>query len=264
MAEGVGTDGPAGPRAMGEDQRTVFRLHLRTLLLEQVRTPLTVLANLLMPVLGYISCVLLVPELVVTRHGTATLAQFWVLAALSNSLFTVAMTVAQDRETCWGQYLRTLPAPRFVRFGALLSTVLLMAVAAAVGVLVEAVLLLERPPSPWLLATGLLWLLPAGAPFALFGFGLGRALPFRAVLPVAQAVFLAAAFGGGLLLPANLVQRVSAPAMPTTAASEIITAYLAAEPLPAAAFWSLLGWTLAALLVAVLLTRVAKRSDLAQ
>ena len=243
------------------DRRTVFRLHLRALLLEQVRTPPTVLANLLMPVLGFAACVLLVPELVAARYGIVTLAQFWVLAALSNGLFTVAMTVAHESESPWGQYLQTLPATRIIRLGALLTTVVLMGTAASVAVLVVAVPLLERPPSTGLLLTGLLWLLPAGAPFALLGFGLARVLRFRAMLPVTQAVFLVAAFGGGLLLPSTFVARLPAPAMPTTAALDLLTAHLSAQPLPLTSLWSLIGWNLGAALVAVLLSRLGARAD---
>lgn len=227
-------------------------------MLEQLRDPMTVLSNLLLPALGCLFCVLLAPE-VVADLGPVTVAQFWVLAALTNALFTVAMTVARDRGSPWGCYLQTLPASPRVRVWALVSTVVLMGLAAAVGVLLVAMPLVEHPPPPWRLVTGLAWVLPAGAPFALIGFTLGSVLRLRAVLPVAQAVFLAAAFGGGLLLPATLVVRAGAQVMPTTAALELITAHLSGVPLPATALWSLSGWTLAALIVAVLVRRAVRR-----
>ena len=136
------------------------------------------------------------------------LASWAVYAVLGVAFYQFGVGIAQDRETPWDRYLRTLPASLAPRLAARVATALLFAVAAALLVGLVAVAFFPVSLGPGRLAALLLVLLFGGAVFAIFGVALGYLLSARASVPVANLVYLPLAFAGGLWVPPHSLPEV--------------------------------------------------------
>jgi len=136
-----------------------------------------------------------------TAGANVVLASWAVYAVLGVAFYQFGVGIAQDRETPWGRFLKTLPASLAPRLAARVATALLFAVAAALLVGFVALAFLPIDLGFGQLASLLLALRSGGTVFAIFGIALGYAVPARASVPVANLVYLPLAFVGGLWIP---------------------------------------------------------------
>lgn len=139
------------------------------------------------------------------------LASWAVYAVLGVAFYQFGVGIAQDRETPWDRYLKTLPVSLAPRLIARIVTALLFAIAAAV--LVGIVGFASLPIGLGLKQLGalLLVLLLGGSVFAIFGIALGYALSARAAVPVANLIYLPLAFVGGLWVPPQALPAAIEP-----------------------------------------------------
>lgn len=226
-------------------------LHARAGTLELLRLP-----AFAVPTIGFPSLFFLffaVPGFA-NEQPELAMALFAGFAVLGVAFFQFGVGIAVERATPWERYLRTLPLAPTTRFaGRLLSALAFGAVAAA---LVVAVALLTVSPElsavDWLELA--LALLAGSIPFALLGIALGYLANPRAALPIANVVYLALSYAGGLWTgPENLPQtaeRIS-PLVPTRAYADSLASAALELPVPARA-WVVLGlYTVGASLLAV-------------
>lgn len=220
----------------------VVLAHLRAETAELARYP-----GYLVPTLGF-------PALfyVFFGRGSATpaaaagaLAGYAAFAVFGVVFFQFGVGIAQERSGPWQLYLRTLPVRPWQRFAARLGSATLFAALSA-GV-VAAVAIARGGAGVggegWLrLAAALV----AGAvPFGLLGIALGYLLSPRAALPLANLLYLALAYLGGLWTgPGGLHGAAAAisPFLPTRRWNDLVTGAVGAGPWqPRSALW-LAGW----------------------
>lgn len=177
--------------------------------------------------------------------ATALYAGF---AVLGVAFFQFGVGIAVDRASPWERYVRTLPAGPGPRFGGrLLSAAAFGALSAGCVVLVGLATISPRlPASGWL--TLAVTLLAGSVPFALLGIALGYLASPRGALPIANVVYLALSYAGGLWtgpesLPAQ-VERLS-PVLPTRALADALASAALGTGAPPRA-WLVLGATAAA------------------
>ena len=139
------------------------------------------------------------------------LASWAVYAVLGVAFYQFGVGIAQDRETPWDRYLKTLPVSLAPRLIARIATTLLFGIAAAALVGLVAIVSLPIRMGVGQLGGLLTVLLLGGAVFAIFGIALGYALSARAAVPVANLVYLPLAFVGGLWVPPEAMPAALEP-----------------------------------------------------
>lgn len=220
-------------------------LHARASTLELLRLP-----AFAVPTIGFPSLFFLffavpgfgkeAPEL-----ATALYAGF---AVLGVAFFQFGVGIAVDRASPWERYLRTLPAGSAPRFGGrLLSAAAFGSLAAGCVVLVALTTISPRlPTAAWLALVAVL--LAGSVPFALLGIALGYLASPRSALPVANVVYLALSYAGGLWTgPERLPDRVErlSPLLPTRALADALAGAVLGTGAPTRA-WLVLAATAAA------------------
>lgn len=180
------------------------------------------------------------------QRAAVVMASFACYAVLGVGFYQFGVGIAQERESPWEDYLRTLPtwlAPRIV---ARVLLALLFA-AAAVGVLLAiARLMLPLPVSIGALLRLMLVLLGGAVPFSLLGVALGYVVSPKAAVAVANLVYLPLAIVGGLLVPpAALPAGVAglSPYTPTRQLGDLAWAAVLGRPLPLGSGLALIGYT---------------------
>ncbi|GAA5070150.1 ABC-2 type transport system permease protein [Thermocatellispora tengchongensis] len=223
--------------------------HAKYQLLEQIRIPMAVIGSTFFPAAAMLFFV--VPfagdHPVGATLATASMTTF---AAMSTSLFTFGIGVAEDRAQPWDPYLRTLPAGPFPRFAGRIIAGLAMIGVSVVPVLIIAAVFTEAAVTPLRLLLGLAALAAGSVPFTLLGLTIGYALPSKAAIAVTQLVFFPMAVGGGLLSspvdPPAFIQAI-APYLPSRGAVELVWTAVAPEVSPAPVTMVMLAvWTAAA------------------
>ena len=191
--------------------------HTRRNLAETIRTPTMFLTVALVPV--GVMLFFVVPfigqDAAAMTSAAGTLVVFGVLLACVGHF---SMVIAAQRESAWGNYLRTLPggiAPQM--FGHLLVGLVVVA-AAIIPILLVAGLFTaaSAPPSRVLLATGAL--LIAVVTFTLLGLAMGYLMSLRAAIIANTIGFLPLAVAGGMFFDRadtpSLIAQI-APFVPT-------------------------------------------------
>lgn len=171
--------------------------HVKAGSLELLRYPSFSVPTLFFPAMFFLFFVATRSDLS-ERRADLYLASFVGFAVLGVAFFQFGVGIAVDRTSPWETYLRSLPITLRVRFGARIVSALQFGLASAFAVVVTAVLTTSAglPAGRWLLlgATAL-----AGSiPFALMGIALGYWASPRGALPIANVLYLALAFAGGL------------------------------------------------------------------
>src|SRR5215471_10061647 len=162
------------------------------------------------------------------------MATFAGFAVIGVAFFQFGVGIPTERASPWETYLRTLAVGPGVRLGARVLSAVLFAVAAAVLLVVVAVATtsVSLPLARW--SELALVLLIGAAPFALLGIALGYLVPPRGALPVANLLYLALAYGGGLWMrPPDLPSPVAAvsPYLPTRALGDLLAATADGRPM---------------------------------
>lgn len=224
-------------------------LHARFETLELVRYPSFIVPTLLFPALFFLFFVVPGAE---REQADELMATYMAFAFLGVAFFQFGVGFAVERVSSWALYLRTLPVGAGPRLTGRVASALVFSVAAGLVVVTvaTATTAARLGPSEWVALMGAL---VAGAvPFALLGMALGYLTSPKGALPIANVLYLALAYLGGLWTgPERLPRAVEAisPAIPTHAYAELVIAAATGSPLRADSL-SLLGWGLAFGLVA--------------
>jgi ABC-2 type transport system permease protein len=171
-------------------------------------------------------------------------ASFGILGVV---LFQLAVQVSQEQSSPWLTYVKTLPLGTFQFVIAKICASFVLSLFAAGAVFVVA--LLETPIEingfPWM--AFLLSLLIGGIPFALLGLLVGFLVKGKAVLPVANLLYLPLSFAGGLWLPPSALPKAIqdlSDFLPTRMYGEIIWAVLFKKEIPLVSIRGLLIYSL--------------------
>ena len=198
--------------------------HTRVGFLDLLRWPGYVVPTIVFPAMFYVLFDLPYAR---TQAGIAdgTALAFIAFAIVGVTLYQFGVGIAQERGRPWERYLRTLPAPASVRFGARLVTALIFGVMTAAVVAIVARVLTPIDLSATLWLRVLLYCIAGGIPFVLVGISIGYWTSARAAVPVATACNLLLAYAGGLWMPPqylpSFVQRIS-PFLPTRQFADLL------------------------------------------
>lgn len=170
-------------------------------------------------------------------------------AVLGVAFFQFGVGIAVERASPWELYLRTLPVAPRTRFTGRLLSALAFGAASAAAVMGVALVSV----SPQLSATAwlelALALLVGSVPFALLGIALGYLASPKGALPIANVVYLALSYAGGLWTgPESLPKAVDGIStwLPTRAYADLLAGAALGLDVTARAWIVLTLWTAAA------------------
>ena len=253
------------------DQRTtagavprggVLIAHLRLVLIDTFRDPAALIGNIVIPVVCLLFFVL--PNRSVVDSGpeaTKAALQLTSMLGFSTCLFGYSASVAQDRESGFGSYLRTLPvgaAPRFlaVAIGAASVTLVGLALLWILALTATAATVTAS------LAAGFAGLVLTMITWSLFGAALGQVVSMKTVITVAQLIFLALAFAGGMLIdPAYMPDGLNSISqyLPSRASRDLVCGLGTGEGIQTRTAIMSIAWTTAFGIALLLTTRTARR-----
>lgn len=188
-----------------------------------------------------------------TQWAANAMASFCIYAVLGVGFFQFGVSIAQDRESPFEAWQRSLPRSLAAQWGArIVAAVLVTALAVALVVAIAlAMTAIRLDAAAW--ARLALVCLVAVIPATLMGIALGTVASARAAVPLANLVYLPLAYLGGLWVPPMAMPPAIAAVSdwtPTRAMGELAWAAVAGQPFAAPHALLLLGWTLAAVLLA--------------
>lgn len=205
--------------------------YTRRNLAETIRTPTMFLTVALVPVgvMVFFVVPFIGQDVAAITSATATLVVFGVLMACIGHF---SIVIAAQRESTWGNYLRTLPGGiRPQLFGHLLVGLVVVA-AAIVPILVVAGFFTAASAPAWrvLLAAGALLIVVVS--FTLLGLAMGYLMSMRAAVIANSIGFLPLAVAGGMFfdegtMPA-IIEQI-APFVPTRGATDLVLIVLTGE-----------------------------------
>ena len=181
------------------------------------------------------------------QASTLAATSFAVYAVIGVAFYQFGVGVAQDRESPWEDYVRTLPAPALPRIAARIVAASIFAAGAAAAVIAVAHGI-AAPNFTVGSAIALAAVLAMGLlPFALLGIALGYLASAKAAVALANMIYLPLAFAGGLWLPPDGLPNVVAalsPLTPTRQFAELAWAAALDRPLPGSYMFGLGVYTL--------------------
>lgn len=240
----------------------VLIAHLRLVLIDTFRDPAALIGNIVIPVVCLLFFVL--PNRSIVDSGSAATEaalQLTSMLGFSTCLFGYSASVAQDRESGFGSYLRTLPVGAVPRF-------LAIAIGAASVTLVGLALL-------WILAltataatataslsAGFFGLILTMITWSLFGAALGQIVSMKTVITVAQLIFLALAFAGGMLVDPDYMPdglNSISQYLPSRASRDLVCGLGTGEGIQTRTVILNIVWTIGFGILLLLTTRAARR-----
>jgi ABC-2 type transport system permease protein len=222
-------------------------VHTRYNLIETARVPIAVIGSLVFPTLAF--CLFVLPQGPVTSNSqaaTAAVASMTVFAFMSAGLFSIGLSLADQRAKPWEPYTRTLPARPEARIGGLILATLVIAIAAMVPLLVVGTLFTAAAPAALDLIAAIALVILTSVPAMLIGIIIGTVSGPKAAIAITQVAMFLLAFGGGLFLPPQMfpawLDAVS-QALPIRQAREIVVGTATGSGVPAWAVIGILAWT---------------------
>ncbi|MDO4911466.1 MAG: ABC transporter permease [Corynebacterium sp.] len=222
--------------------------NLRLVYIETIREPMALFGNLIVPVLCFLFFVL--PNSEVRNSDLAAAENILQLVAMltfSTCLFGFSTAVAQDKSTGFARYVEILPATIFPRAfaqlcGALGLILVGTALMIALGLITTAMTLTPHIVLAILatLLTAIMW--------GLLGIILGTVLSVKAVVTVAQLLFLILSFTGGMLVnPAYMPEALAnfSKIMPTRGARDLVVDVGIGAGLNMGSIFCCLSWCIA-------------------
>jgi ABC-2 type transport system permease protein len=218
--------------------------HAKANTLELLRHPAFSVPTLLFPAMFFLFFVATRSELS-DQRADLFVASFVGFAVLGVAFFQFGVGIAVDRTSPWETYLRSLPITLRVRFGARIVSALQFGLASAVAVVVTAVLTTSAglPPGRWLLLGAAA--LAGSIPFSLMGIALGYWASPRGALPIANVLYLALAFAGGLWTAGGRTSSGAddvAAFLPTRQFAEVLWGATSGDIWRPGAWLALLAW----------------------
>lgn len=198
--------------------------HVRVQLLELARRPAFLVPTMAFPALFFTLFDL--PYAQKYPQGAGMLLLSYVaFAIIGVTLFQFGVGMAVDRALPWERYVRTLPAPIWLRFAARIVVAAAFALCAAGVVVLVATLATSARFSAhqWLVIA--LCALAGAVPFVLFGLAIGYWCSPKAAVPVANLFYLLLSFAGGLWLPPGMLPdfaKAISPFTPTRQFAELL------------------------------------------
>jgi ABC-2 type transport system permease protein len=220
-------------------------LHARFDTLELARFPTFAVPTLLFPAVAFVFFV--VPD-AGAADANLLMASYMAFGFLAVAFFEFGVGIAADRTSPWDRFLRTLPVSVSVRLAGRILTALLFATAPALIVLALGLALTPVSLSAGQWGALAAALLAGSIPFGLLGIAIGYVVSPKGALPVANLLFLALAYLGGLFTgPAGLPDAVGrfSVVLPTRQWSSILDAAVADGPVQVGLWLGLAGWTVA-------------------
>jgi ABC-2 type transport system permease protein len=223
---------------------TLVIAHARAMTLELARHPAYVLPTLAFPAVFFLFFA--VPG--GRAAADVRMATFAGFAAIGVAFFQFGVGIAAERASPWESYLRTLPVGAGVRLAARVLSAALFAAASATVVVAVALVLtpVSLGPLAWVeLAAALL---VGTAPFALLGVAIGYWAPPRAALPLANLLYLALSYAGGLWFQPEhlpLAAERASRLLPTRALADVLGAAAAGAAPPWRPWAALAGFAVA-------------------
>lgn len=180
--------------------------------------------------------------------ATAEMCGFAAFAVIGVGFFQFGVAAANDRISPWETYVRTLPVSAGTRLAARTASAAVFAAASAAVVVAAAAASTGAglPPLGYVELT--LVLAAVLVPFALLGIALGYWATPRSALPIANLLYLAMSYGGGLWIPQG---RLPAPVravsvfLPTRSVADLTAGVARGSPWAAAPWLVLAGFTAA-------------------
>lgn len=155
----------------------------------------------------------------VPESGNAYAAKYMTASFCTFSFFGIvflqyAINTAQEKESPWSQYLRTLPIPEWTFIGSRLVTSIILGFLSCL--LIYGLSLYTTPSDlslfEFLSMVGRLSL--GSLPFLLMGLVIGHAFSMKAVVPVSNFLHLVLSFAGGLWKPPEILPDALQPITP--------------------------------------------------
>lgn len=203
---------------------------------EFLRQPMFVVSTLLFPSMFF--WFFGVPNATDQASATLLMCSFSCFAVLGVLLFQLAVQISQERSSPWMRYLQTVPVRELnltlARVGA--SFVLSILAIALVVATTFATTNFDGTDFPWVQFFAALML--GGIPFALMALVMGYIIKGKAILPVANMIYLPLSFAGGLWLPPNALPKVIqdiSEYLPTRHFGEVVWAVAFKKEIPEAA-----------------------------
>ncbi len=211
--------------------------HFVATLTSLIRTPAYSLVTVLIPGVVFIFIGTSVADS--REAANLVMASFAIFAALGVAFFQFGVGIANERESPWNQFAHVLAVSPGTRFAATILAALVFAIV-AVGILIGVALILTDVGMPFMSWTRLVVAVFVGAvPMALFGIAIGYWSPPKAALPIANILYLALSFGGGLFIPPSSMPAVLnaiSGVLPTRQIGELAWAAVQGRP------WGLEPW----------------------
>jgi ABC-2 type transport system permease protein len=183
--------------------RGLVRAYARATTVELLRHPGYVIPTLVFPAMFFLFFA--APH--AGPAATPEMCGFAAFAVIGVGFFQFGVAAATDRISPWERYVRTLPVSVATRFAARTVAAAGFAAASASVVAVAAVASTGAALPPLGYAELALVLAAALVPFALLGIALGYWATPRSALPIANLLYLACSYAGGLW-----IQRARLPA----------------------------------------------------
>lgn len=192
------------------------------------------------------------------RWAANAMASFAVYAVLGVGFFQFGVSVAQDRESAFAVWQRSLPGHWANQWIARIAASLIF-VAVAVGLVIAVALAMTEISLPGAAWARLGWVcLLSTIPATLMGIALGSVCSVRAAVPVANLIFLPLAYLGGLWVPPMFMPGPIAAISewtPTRAMGELGWAAIDSAPWELRPIALLAAWALIAVAIIVIARR---------
>jgi ABC-2 type transport system permease protein len=218
-------------------------VHARLETLELGRYPSFVVPTLLFPAMFFL---LFVVPGVNDATADAFMASYVAFAFLGVAFFQFGVGIAAERSSSWALYLRTLPVSVFTHLAGQILSALVFSIASGAVVVVVAIALTgaRLDTVEWLSLT--VSLIVGVIPFALLGIAIGYLVRPKGALPVANVLYLALAYAGGLWTGVGKLPDALAgisTALPTRQWADLVVAAATGRAPPRSAVLGLAAWT---------------------
>jgi ABC-2 type transport system permease protein len=211
--------------------------HYRATMVGLIRTPAYSLVTVMIPGVVFLFIGLSVGDS--QEAANIVMASFAIFAALGVAFFQFGVGIANERESPWEQFAHVLPVSPGTRFAGNVLAAVTFAIV-AVGVLIVVALILTdaaMPMGSWLRLLVAVFL--GAVPMALLGIAIGYWSPPKAALPIANILYLALSFGGGLFIrPSSMPDFLDSisKVLPTRQIGELAWAAVLGQP------WTVQPW----------------------